>query len=128
MLDLLQEKRSDLADAVDAVNRAIAAEEEDAGLWRVAFILAQAALFSENGMVTEELCAVAKMSEPTMSKKRKRIKELGFFTRGAQGQSEVLFIGFEEDGQCVNALFYPTEITKTRFCKLWQLADFGREK
>lgn len=52
----------------------------------------------------------------------------GLFTRGAQGQSEVLFIGFEEDGQCVNALFYPTEITKTRFCKLWQLADFGREK
>ena len=36
---------------------------------------AQAALFSESGMVTEELCAVAKMSEPTMSKKRKRIKE-----------------------------------------------------
>ena len=57
MLDLLQEKRSDLADAVDAVNRAIAAEEEDAGLWRVAFILAQAALFSESGMVTEELWA-----------------------------------------------------------------------
>lgn len=85
MLDLLQEKRSDLADAVDAVNRAIAVEEEDAGLWRVAFILAQAALFSENGMVTEELCAVAKMSEPTMSKKRKRIKELGFLREVRKG-------------------------------------------
>lgn len=85
MLDLLQEKRSDLADAVDAVNRAIAAEEGDAGLWRVAFILAQAALFSENGMVTEELCAVAKMSEPTMSKKRKRIKELGFLREVQKG-------------------------------------------
>lgn len=83
MLDLLQEKRSDLADAVDAVNRAIAAEEEDAGLWRVAFILAQAALFSESGMVTEELCAVAKMSEPTMSKKR--IKELGFLREVHKG-------------------------------------------
>ena len=85
MLDLLQEKRSDLADAVDAVNRAIAAEEGDAGLWRVAFILAQAALFSENGMVTEELCAVAKMSAPTMSKKRKRIKELGFLREVHKG-------------------------------------------
>lgn len=36
MLDSLQEKQSDLADAVDAVNRVIATEEEDAGLWRVA--------------------------------------------------------------------------------------------
>lgn len=34
MLDSLREKQSDLADAVDAVNRAITTEEEDAGLWR----------------------------------------------------------------------------------------------
>lgn len=40
MLDSLQAKQSDLADAVGAVNRAIATKEEDAGLWRVAFILA----------------------------------------------------------------------------------------
>ena len=46
MLDSLQEKQSDLVDAVDAVNHTIATEE-DAGLWRVAFILAQATLFSE---------------------------------------------------------------------------------
>lgn len=52
MLDSLQAKRSDLADAVGAVNRAIATKEEDAGLWRVAFILAQAELFSENGATT----------------------------------------------------------------------------
>lgn len=81
MLDSLWEKQSDLVDAVDAVNRAIATEEEDAGPWRVAFILAQAALFSENGATTEELCATVGMSEPTMAKKRKRIKELGFCTR-----------------------------------------------
>lgn len=86
MLDSLQEKQSGLADAVDAVNRAIATEEEDAGLWRVAFILAQAALFSENGVATEGLCAAAKMSEPTMSKKRKRIKELGFLREVHKGR------------------------------------------
>lgn len=78
MLDSLREKQNDLADAVAAANRAIATEEEDADLWRVAFILAQAMLFSENGATTEELCVAVKMSEPTMDKKRKRIKELGF--------------------------------------------------
>ena len=78
MLDSLQTKQSDLADAVGAVNRAIATKEEDAGLWRVAFILAQADLFSENGATTEELCAATEMSEPTMARKRKLIRELGF--------------------------------------------------
>ena len=86
MLDSLREKQSDLADAVDAVNRAIATEGEDAGLWRVAFILAQATLFSENGATTEELCEAAKMSELTMSKKRKRIKELGFLREVHKGR------------------------------------------
>lgn len=86
MLDSLREKQSDLVDAVDAVNRAIATEEEDAGLWRVAFILAQAALFSENGATTEELCETAGMSEPTMVKKRKRIKELGFLRETRKGR------------------------------------------
>lgn len=86
MLDSLREKQSDLADAVDAVNRAITTEEEDAGLWRVAFILAQATLFSENGATTEELCAAAGMSEPTMAKKRKRIKELGFLRETRKGR------------------------------------------
>ena len=38
MLDSLQEKQSDLADAVAAVNRAIAMEEEDAGLWRLSLL------------------------------------------------------------------------------------------
>lgn len=86
MLDSLREKQSDLADAVGAVSRAIATEEEDAGLWRVAFILAQATLFSENGATTEELCAAAGMSEPTMAKKRKRIKELGFLRETRKGR------------------------------------------
>lgn len=86
MLDSLREKQSDLADAVDAVSRAIATEEEDAGLWRVAFILAQATLFSENGATTEELCAAAGMSEPTMAKKRKHIKELGFMRETRKGR------------------------------------------
>lgn len=49
-------------------------------------ILAQAALFSENGVVTEGLCAAAKTSEPTMSKKRKRIKELGFLREVNKGR------------------------------------------
>lgn len=86
MLDSLREKQSDLADAVDAVSRAIATEEEDAGLWRVAFILAQATLFSENGATTEELCAAAGMPEPTMAKKCKRIKELGFLRETRKGR------------------------------------------
>ena len=98
MLDSLQAKQSDLADAVGAVNRAIATKEEDAGLWRVAFILAQAELFSENGATTEELCAAAEMSEPTMARKRKLIKELGFFAGDAQGQAKVLLVEFAEDG------------------------------
>ncbi len=85
ILDLLREKQGDLADAVGAVNRAIATEEEDAGLWRVAFILAQATLFSENGATTEELFEAAGMFEPTMSKKRKRIKELGFLREMRKG-------------------------------------------
>ena len=68
------------------MNRVIATEEEDAGLWRVAFILAQAALFSENGATTEELCAAAGMSEPTMAKKRKRIRELGFLRKTHKGR------------------------------------------
>lgn len=79
MRELLQIKQSDLADVVGAVKRAIAAKEEDAGLWRVAFILAQAELFLENGATAEEPCAATEMSEPTMAKKRKLIKELGFF-------------------------------------------------
>lgn len=86
MLGSLQGKQSDLADAVDAVNRAITTQEKDAGLWSVAFILAQAALFSENGATTEELCAAAGMSEPTMSKKRKRIRELGFLRETHKGR------------------------------------------
>lgn len=85
MLDSLQEKQSDLVDAVDAVNHTIATEE-DAGLWRVAFILAQATLFSENGATTEELCVAAGMSEPTMAKKRKCIKELGFLRETHKGR------------------------------------------
>lgn len=86
MLGSLREKQSNLADAVDAVNRTITTKEEDEGLWRVAFILAQAALFSENGATTEELCASAGMSEPTMAKKRKRIKELGFLRETHKGR------------------------------------------
>ena len=39
-------------------------------------LLAQAALFSENGATAEELCATAGMSESIMVKKRKRIKVL----------------------------------------------------
>lgn len=68
------------------MNRSIATGEEDAGLWRVAFILAQATLFSENGTTTEELCEAAGMSEPTMAKKRKRIKELGFLQEIRRGR------------------------------------------
>ncbi len=86
MLNSLREKQYDLEGAVDAVNRAIATEEEDAGLWGVAFILAQAALFSENGASTEELCAAMGMSEPTMAKHRKRIKELGFLCEAHKGR------------------------------------------
>ena len=86
MLDSLREKQSDLADAVGAVNRAITTEEENVGLWRVAFILAQATLFSENGATTEELCTAAGMSEPTMAKKRKHIKELGFLRETRKGR------------------------------------------
>ena len=86
MLNSLREKQSDLADAVGVVNRAITTQEEDAGLWRVAFILAQATLFSENGATTEELCVAARMSEPTMAKKRKRIKELGFLQETRRGR------------------------------------------
>lgn len=85
MLDSLQEKQSDLVDAVDAVNHTIATEE-DAGLWRVAFILAQATLLSENGATTEELCVAAGMSELTMAKKRKCIKELGFLRETHKGR------------------------------------------
>lgn len=86
MLNSLQEKQHDLANAVDAVNRAIATEEEDAGLRSVSLILAQAALFSENGVTTEELCAAAGMSEPTMAKHRKHIKELGFLCETHKGR------------------------------------------
>ncbi len=86
MLCSLQEKQRDLANVAAAVNRAIATQEEDAGLWRVASILAQAALFSENGMTTEELCAAAGVSEPTMAKSRKCIKELGFLREVHKGR------------------------------------------
>lgn len=86
MLNSLQEKQRNLADAVDAVNRAIATEEGDAGLRSVALILAQAALFSENGVTTEELCVAAGMSEPTMAKHRKRVKELGLLREVHKGR------------------------------------------
>ena len=86
MLNSLQKKQRNLADAVDAVNRAIATEEGDAGLRSVALILAQASLFSENGVTTEELCAAAGMSEPTMAKHRKRVKELGLLCETHKGR------------------------------------------
>ena len=101
MLDSLQEKQNDLADAVAAVNRAIATEEEDAGLWRVAFILAQATLFSENGATTEELCVAVKMSEPTMAKKRKRIKELGFLKEVRKGRHRFYSLDLGKTEHCV---------------------------
>lgn len=96
MLDSLQEKQSDLVDAVDALNHTIATEE-DAGLWRVAFILAQATLFSENGATTEELCVAAGMSEPTMAKKRKCIKELGFLRGTHKGRQRFCLLDLGED-------------------------------
>ncbi len=68
MLNSLQKKQRNLADAVDAVNRGIATEEGDAGLRSVAVILAQAALFSENGVTTEELCAAAEMFAPSTAR------------------------------------------------------------
>lgn len=98
MLDSLQTKQSDLADAVGAVNRAIATKEEDAGLWRVAFILAQAELFSENGATTGELCAAAEMSEPTMAKKRKLIKELGFLRETRKGRQRFYSLNLQKMG------------------------------
>lgn len=98
MLDSLHVKQSDLADAVGAVNRAIATKEEDAGLWRVAFILAQAELFSENGATTEELCAAAEMSEPTMAKKRKLIKELGFLRETRKGRQRFYSLNLQKMG------------------------------
>lgn len=98
MLDSLQAKQSDLADAVGAVNRAIATKEEDAGLWRVAFILAQADLFSENGATTEELCAAAEMSEPTMARKRKLIKELGFLRETRKGRQRFYSLNLQKMG------------------------------
>lgn len=98
MLDSLQAKQSDLADAVGTVNRAIATKEEDAGLWRVAFILAQAELFSENGATTEELCAAAEMSEPTMAKKRKLIKELGFLRETHKGRQRFYSLNLQKLG------------------------------
>jgi Fic family protein len=98
MLDSLQAKQSDLADAVGAVNRAIVTKEEDAGLWRVAFILAQAELFSENGATTEELCAAAEMSEPTMAKKRKLIKELGFLRETRKGRQRFYSLNLQKMG------------------------------
>lgn len=98
MLDSLQAKQSDLADAVGAVNRAIATKEEDAGLWRVAFILAQAELFSENGATTGELCAAAEMSEPTMAKKRKLIKELGFLRETRKGRRRFYSLNLQKMG------------------------------
>lgn len=63
---------------------------------RVAFILAQAALFSENGVATEELCAATKMSEPTMSKKRKCIKELGFLREVNKGRRRFYSLDLRE--------------------------------
>ena len=98
MLDSLQAKQSDLADAVGAVNHAIATKEEDAGLWRVAFILAQAELFSENGATTGELCAAAEMSEPTMAKKRKLIKELGFLRETRKGRRRFYSLNLQKMG------------------------------
>lgn len=98
MLDSLQAKQSDLADAVGVVNRAIATKEEDVGLWRVAFILAQAELFSENGATTEELCAAAEMSEPTMAKKRKLIKELGFLRETRKGRQRFYSLNLQKMG------------------------------
>lgn len=99
MLDSLREKQSDLADAVEAVNRVIATQEEDSGLWRVAFVLAQAALFSENGATTEELCEAAGMSEPTMAKKRKRIKELGLLRETHKGRQRFYSLDLGKMGQ-----------------------------
>lgn len=95
MLDSLQEKQSDLADAVDAVNHAIATEE-GAGLWRVAFILARATLFSKKRATTEELCVAAGMSEPTMDKKRKRVKELGFLRETHKGRQQFCLLDLEK--------------------------------
>ncbi len=86
MLSSLCEKQSNLRDAVGAVNSAIATQEENDGLWSVAFVLAQAALFSENGATTEELCTAVGMSEPTMAKHRKRVKELGFLCETRRGR------------------------------------------
>lgn len=83
---------------VDAINRAIATKEEDAGLWRVAFILAQAELFSENGATTEELCAAAEMSEPTMARKRKLIKELGFLRETRKGRQRFYSLNLQKMG------------------------------
>lgn len=87
-----------VVDAVGAVNRAIATKEEDAGLWRVAFILAQAELFSENGATTEELCAAAEMSEPTMARKRKLIKELGFLRETRKGRQRFYSLNLQKMG------------------------------
>lgn len=86
MLQSLREKWAALDDAVGLINRKICTEEEDRGLWRVAFVLAQAALFSENGASTEEICIGAEMSEPTVAKNRKRIKELGFLAEVHKGR------------------------------------------
>lgn len=86
MLRSLREKWGDLDDAVRAINCTICTEEENKGLWRVASILAQATLFSENGASTEEICAGAEMSEPTVAKNRKRIKELGFLAEVHKGR------------------------------------------
>lgn len=98
MLDSLQVKQSDLADVVGAVKRAIAAKEEDAGLWRVAFILAQAELFLENGATAEEPCAATEMSEPTMAKKRKLIKELGFLRETRKGRQRFYSLNLQKMG------------------------------
>ncbi len=67
-------------------NWAIAAQEADAGLRCETLILAQAALFSENGATTEELCMAVGMPEPTMAKHRKRIKVLGFLCETYKGR------------------------------------------
>ncbi len=55
-------------------------------MWRVGFVLAQAALFSENDASAEEICIGAEMSEPTVAKNRKRTKELGFLTEVHKGR------------------------------------------
>lgn len=121
MLGFLQEKQSDLVDVVGAVKRTIATEEEDAGPWRAAFILAQSALFSENGATAEELCAAAGMSEPATAKKRKHIKELGFLRETHKDRQRFYSLALGDDGivarQMVDCDFGHTDL-ELRFFRI----------